>query len=84
MYIIDVKKYVQQFQNMMNDAEPSKNMDSVNTLNVIQDPFFRRLASTIDMELALPLFNVYRCDSIKAVVRNLFHSYLKVIIGNQM
>lgn len=61
-YSIDVQKFVAQFQDILHRTEPSKRNDVSEVLNIIQDPHFRRLQSTIDLDLAYTLFNIYRVD----------------------
>ncbi|KAK9504313.1 hypothetical protein O3M35_010677 [Rhynocoris fuscipes] len=64
-YILDIQKLVMEFNDKCFSGEPSKNpggLNSDNKLKVIQDPLYRRLKSTIDMKLALKIYNIYRTD----------------------
>ncbi|KAF6206185.1 hypothetical protein GE061_017413 [Apolygus lucorum] len=64
MFLIDVPKYVQLFKETISFAEPSKRHDNVNESNIkiIQDPNYKRLGSTINMDLAVNIYNVFRSD----------------------
>ncbi|VEN50334.1 unnamed protein product, partial [Callosobruchus maculatus] len=69
LYICDVNQYVLEFLNRarvsapgtMHDTEPTN--DSEGNLKLKQDPQFRRLAATVDMDKALKLYNVYWNDT---------------------
>lgn len=64
LFMADVRSYVSKFQDMVSQNEPSRRAESAEPLmmRIIQDPEYRRLGSTIDMELAVSLFNIYRAD----------------------
>ncbi|XP_034951239.1 glycogen debranching enzyme isoform X2 [Chelonus insularis] len=63
LYSLDVNEVIGDFLNlartqMPQDAIPIQEKSIV----IIQDPQFRRLKSTVDMNLALQLYNIYRPD----------------------
>lgn len=61
MYICNVNKLTSEFLERARKMPPnSENNDITQNLKLIQDPFYKRLASTVNMELALKLYNVYR------------------------
>lgn len=61
MYTIDVKEIVAEFLNSARNEMPQDVNNMTNKdITVIQDPAFRRLKSTIDMQLALKKYNTYR------------------------
>lgn len=62
MYICDVSKLVAQFSSLArSNVKPTEERrNPVECLKLIQDPKHRRLATTVDMDLALRLYNVYR------------------------
>lgn len=68
--MINAPSLVAEFSKMASErVAPTPNVVSADAsagkteqLKIIQDPEFRRLQSTVDMELALHLFNVYRSD----------------------
>lgn len=65
LYTVDIDKYVQEFLDLArkNVAPVQQNFNSNDELLLIQDPLYRRLSSSVDMVLALKLYNVYRHDS---------------------
>lgn len=63
LYLLDINDIVTQFNELIRSKiPPTSNSSSLEneSLKIIQDPEFRRLRSTIDMELALRIYNVYR------------------------
>ncbi|XP_011685016.1 PREDICTED: glycogen debranching enzyme isoform X2 [Wasmannia auropunctata] len=63
MYIADVNEIVAEFLNLARNEMPQDvNNTASKEIRVIQDPAFRRLKSTIDMQLALKKYNTYRAD----------------------
>lgn len=62
MYICDVDKLALEFYNIARNRVPpiAGLPDETKELQMIRDPFYRRLKATVDMELALRLYNVYR------------------------
>lgn len=61
MYTIDVNEIVAEFLNSARNEMPQDvNNTTTKDITVIQDPAFRRLKSTIDMQLALKKYNTYR------------------------
>lgn len=64
MYICDVNKLTTEFLNLSrNKVSPvPENRSEMEELKLIQDQQYRRLASYVDMTLALKLYNVYRSD----------------------
>lgn len=64
MFMLDVPTLVEAFKNIITSSETNKWNDSLNCddLKIIQDPEYMPLKSTIDMSLAVRLFNIYRSD----------------------
>lgn len=67
MYIVDVNQIVAEFLNLARKEIPQDVNNITSEVNittedimVIQDPNFRRLESTINMQLALKKYNTYR------------------------
>lgn len=67
MYIVDVNQIVAEFLNLARKEIPQDVINITSEVNitteditVIQDPDFRRLESTINMQLALKKYNTYR------------------------
>lgn len=62
-YQCDIEKYIRDFSEKIRlGKEPSATNSPVqlNELALIQDPGYKRLGTTIDFELALAKYNVYR------------------------
>lgn len=62
-YQCDTEKYVNNFiEKIRLGKEPSASNSPVqlNELTLIQDPAYKRLGTTVDFELALAKYNVYR------------------------
>lgn len=62
-YQCDVEEYVHKFiEKIRKGKEPSASNSPVQTneLELIQDPEYRRLGTTVDFELALTKYNIYR------------------------
>ncbi|XP_016953294.2 glycogen debranching enzyme isoform X1 [Drosophila biarmipes] len=65
LYQCDVMKYVNEFMTQVRTREPPKNVANEHRfqeIQLIQDPEYRRLASTINFELALEIFNAFHGD----------------------
>lgn len=64
LYTSDIDKYVQEFLDLArkNIAPVKQDFDTHDELVLVQDPLHRRLSSSVDMALALKLYNVYRHD----------------------
>lgn len=62
MYMCDTNKLAQDFLNMARNRVPpvAGLPDEADELKLIRDPQYRRLKATVDFELALRLYNVYR------------------------
>lgn len=62
MYTVDVNEIVATFLNLARNILPDKEneINPITKIKVIQDPGFRRLQSTIDMQLALQIYNIFR------------------------
>lgn len=63
LYLINIENVVAEFQQLARQRVPS--LTSVgqpdsSQLKLKHDPQFRRLHATVDMELALKIFNVFR------------------------
>uniref|UniRef100_A0A224X542 Glycogen debranching enzyme n=1 Tax=Panstrongylus lignarius TaxID=156445 RepID=A0A224X542_9HEMI len=63
-FSVDTKKLVTEFSDRCYKTEPSRipGISSECKLNVIQDPHYGRLTSTVNMDLALNTYNIYRSD----------------------
>lgn len=58
---LDVNETVSDFLNLARNQIPQENVPSgTEEIKIIQDPQYRRLKSSIDMKLALKLYNTYR------------------------
>ncbi|XP_030388074.1 glycogen debranching enzyme isoform X2 [Scaptodrosophila lebanonensis] len=65
LYQCDVMQYINEFMTQMRKREPPKNVARearFQEVKLIQDPAYRRLGSTIDLELALDIFNAFHGD----------------------
>lgn len=65
LYQCDAMKYVNEFMTQVRTREPPKNVTKTSRfeeIQLIQDPAYRRLGSTIDFELALEIFNAFHGD----------------------
>ncbi|XP_020285124.1 glycogen debranching enzyme isoform X1 [Pseudomyrmex gracilis] len=63
LYTVDVNETIAEFLNLARNETPQNvNNPITEEISVIQDPQFRRLKSTIDMQLALKKYNTYRAD----------------------
>ncbi|XP_017867030.1 PREDICTED: glycogen debranching enzyme isoform X1 [Drosophila arizonae] len=65
LYQCDVMKYVTEFMAQVRTREPPKNVANKSRfqeIQLIQDPAYRRLGSTINIELALEIFNAFHGD----------------------
>ncbi|XP_045473681.1 glycogen debranching enzyme [Harmonia axyridis] len=60
LYICDVNAYVSKFMEMARQRQPDEEAKENVELNIIQDPDYRRMASSVDMELAMKIYNIYR------------------------
>lgn len=62
MFICNVPKLVAEFLNLARNNVPptAESRKEINELKLIQDPEYRRIMSTVDMSLALKLYNIYR------------------------
>ncbi|XP_073971734.1 glycogen debranching enzyme isoform X2 [Rhodnius prolixus] len=63
-YTVDIKKLVAEFSDRCYKSEPARNpaVRDECRLKVIQDPLYERLKSTVDLELAVNSYNIYRSD----------------------
>ncbi|XP_024943750.1 glycogen debranching enzyme [Cephus cinctus] len=64
LYVTDINEIIAEFLNLARNQMPQdvSTKTSEETIVVIGDPQFRRLRATIDMQLALQIYNVYRAD----------------------
>ncbi|EFN70541.1 Glycogen debranching enzyme [Camponotus floridanus] len=63
MYIVDINEIIMEFLNLARNEMPQDvNNTNAENISIIQDPSFRRLKSTINMQLALKKYNTYRAD----------------------
>ncbi|XP_019697923.1 glycogen debranching enzyme [Harpegnathos saltator] len=63
MYIVDIHEIIAEFLNLARNEMPQDVSDAKGKdISVIQDPNFRKLKSTINMQLALQKYNTYRAD----------------------
>ncbi|CAK1603726.1 unnamed protein product [Parnassius mnemosyne] len=75
LFMCDVDSLVEQFQSLARNKVPAMRVEGTgegeDALQLQPDPLYRRLRATIDMDLALRLYNVYRpeCGDEEARVR---------------
>lgn len=63
LYIVDINEIIMQFLKLARNEMPQDVNDTkVEDISIIQDSDFRRLKSTINMQLALEKYNIYRPD----------------------
>ncbi|XP_055387431.1 glycogen debranching enzyme [Condylostylus longicornis] len=65
LYQCDANAYTNKFIEEMRKREPPKRVakhERYNEVKIKQDPEYKRLASTIDFDLALEIFNAFRSD----------------------
>ncbi|KMQ85599.1 glycogen debranching enzyme, partial [Lasius niger] len=63
LYIVDINEVIMEFLNLARNEMPQDmNNTKAEDISIIQDPGFRRLKSTINMQLALKKYNIYRAD----------------------
>lgn len=61
MYTVDINEIIAEFLNLARNEMPQDKTESIDEdISVIQDPSFRKLKSTINMQLALKKYNTYR------------------------
>ena len=61
LYILDVNETVAEFSSQARNQMPQEESVTINeSIQIIRDPLFRRLKATINMSLALQLYNTYR------------------------
>lgn len=61
MYIVDINEIISEFLNLARNEMPQDvNNTKAENISIIQDPNFRRLKSSINMQLALKKYNTYR------------------------
>lgn len=62
LFICDANKLGAEFFNLARHSPPrnTKSNDITEEIKIIQDKEFKRLGSTVDMELTLKIYNVYR------------------------
>ncbi|XP_057317970.1 glycogen debranching enzyme-like isoform X1 [Microplitis mediator] len=66
LFTLDIDQIVGEFLNLARSQIPQEpdqqSSDKENTIKIIQDPQFRRLKASVDMKLALRIYNIYRQD----------------------
>ncbi|CAG9760960.1 unnamed protein product [Ceutorhynchus assimilis] len=64
LIIVDVNKNIEEFLTLARKTQPinDNERESLPDIEIIQDPEYRRLKSTIDWTLALKKYNLYRLD----------------------
>ncbi|KAJ8667077.1 hypothetical protein QAD02_008739 [Eretmocerus hayati] len=64
LYLVDVNSLVAEFLNVARNQIPQDDVEDIRnkSIKIVRDPEYRRLKSTIDMKLALKLYNIYRPD----------------------
>lgn len=61
MYTVDIHEIIAEFLNLARNEVPQDVTNAKDKdISVIQDPGFRKLKSTINMQLALKKYNTYR------------------------
>ncbi|CAK9831681.1 Glycogen debranching enzyme [Anthophora retusa] len=64
LYILDINETIAEFLNLARNQMPQDSIEPISEdIQVIKDPKFRRLKATINMQLALQKYNIYRADS---------------------
>ncbi|XP_066154980.1 glycogen debranching enzyme isoform X1 [Euwallacea fornicatus] len=65
LFTVDVKKYLEEFLTLARKTPPTSSNEKspLPELEIIHDPQYRRLGSSIDLALALKKYNTYRLDS---------------------
>ncbi|XP_032451729.1 glycogen debranching enzyme isoform X2 [Nasonia vitripennis] len=64
LYTVDINEIVSEFLNIARNQIPQDEPPETHneSIVIIRDPEYRRLKSTIDMQLALKIYNIYRPD----------------------
>lgn len=64
MYTLDVNEIVAEFLNLARNEVPQEPIteNAEESIAIIKDPQFRRLKATIDMPLAMRIYNIYRAN----------------------
>ncbi|XP_033222328.1 glycogen debranching enzyme isoform X2 [Belonocnema kinseyi] len=63
LYVLDITETVEEFLSLARNHMPHEESVTENkTIQIISDPLLRRLKASIDMTLALRLYNTYRSD----------------------
>lgn len=67
LYIVNVEELVAEFFNVARHQVPEESPTSSQDecISIKRDPYYRRLKSTVDIPLAVKLYNVYRCVNIE-------------------
>ena len=60
MFTVNISELVEQFRTKCQAGVSEAKPDPNESLVVIQDKEYKKLSSTVDMELALKLYNIYR------------------------
>lgn len=62
LYILDINEVIAEFLNLARNQIPADDTSDVKneSISIIRDPQYRRLKSSVDMNLALKLYNTYR------------------------
>lgn len=73
LFTLDTELLVKQFQDLARTSVPVDRKTAAPPLQplvIVQDPQYGRLKSTVDLELALQTYNVYRC--VQVPIESLF------------
>lgn len=63
LYILDINETIAEFLNLARNQMPQDTIEPISEdIKIIKDPKFRRLKATINMQLALKKYNIYRTD----------------------
>lgn len=74
MYIVDINEIIAEFlDSARNEMPQDVNNTTTKDITVIQDPTFRRLKSSINMQLALKKYNTYRYKIYINTIMYIFH-----------
>lgn len=61
LYVLDINETIAEFLNLARNQMPQDNIKPTSDdIKIIRDPKFRRLKATINMQLALEKYNIYR------------------------
>lgn len=61
LYILDINETIAEFLSLARNQVPQETIEPISEdIKIIKDPKFRRLKATINMQLALQKYDIYR------------------------